>query len=480
MSASPYEVVIGLEIHIQLATQSKIFAPEAFTFGKAANHQVSVVSMAHPGALPLTNSEAVYYAVKLGLAMGCPINSPAYFDRKNYFYPDLPKGYQISQDRRPICGPGKVSFPDREGSIKEVRIYHIHLEEDAGKSIHALSLHHSMIDLNRAGAGLVEMVTQPDLRSPDDAAALMMEMRRVVRYLNISDGNMQEGNLRCDANVSLRPQGQKEYGTRVEIKNINSFSFLSKALQFEIQRQAQLLDRGESIVQETRTYIPEKNRTSSMRDKETADDYRYFPEPDLPPVHVSTELQDEIRVSLPTLPSEKYREYQNLGISHNEVLALIEEVNFSSYYERLLDLGVEAREAANWMLGPVKAYLNEKQIDTEAFPLSAKGLHALIRLMEEGKINRHIAREQIFPMLMKNPDLSPMKIAEDGGFLTEKDDDELMSLIWQVLEDHPEERDRFKEGQKKLRGFFVGKIMKASKGKADPKRVNELLEKAIS
>ncbi|MCI4669335.1 MAG: Asp-tRNA(Asn)/Glu-tRNA(Gln) amidotransferase subunit GatB [Bacteroidia bacterium] len=480
MVQTPYQTVIGLEIHIQLSTQSKIFAPEKFSFGQKPNHQVSLVSMAHPGSLPRINEAAIQSAIKLGLALDCSIQSPTYFDRKNYFYPDLPKGYQISQDAKPICGPGKVQFPDNQGNIKEIRIHHIHLEEDAGKSIHELSPHYSMVDLNRAGAGLLELVTQPDLESPEDAAALLMEMRRIVRYLGISDGNMQEGNLRCDANVSLKPWEQKELGTRVEIKNINSFSFLTKALEFEIKRQTEYLQEGKKIIQETRTFNPSNGRTSSMRDKESADDYRYFPEPDLLPIKISPENLDKVKRVLPKLSSKRYQDYRKNQIAHNEALTLIEDQKLADYFDQLSAITGNFKEALNWILGPVKAHLNEENISIAEFPLEVHKLAELLSMILEGKITRHLAREKAFTLMLASPNEGIKEIAKEHDLIQENNEDELEELILKILKENPNETERFKSGQKKLQGFFVGKIMKASKGKANPKKVNEVLRRLIA
>ncbi|MEO0897385.1 MAG: Asp-tRNA(Asn)/Glu-tRNA(Gln) amidotransferase subunit GatB [Bacteroidota bacterium] len=480
MSETVFEAVIGLEVHIQLSNQTKMFAPESFTFGSDANHHVSEVSMAHPGALPRTNKRAIRLASKLGLALNCQINSPAFFDRKNYFYPDLPKGYQISQDSHPICGPGHVSFPMPDGSIKKIRIHHMHLEEDAGKSIHDVTDYHSMVDLNRAGAGLIEMVTQPDLKSPEEAAAFLMEIRRIVRYLNISEGNMQEGNLRCDANVSVKPLGQEKLGTRVEIKNINSFNFLSKAIQYEIDRQIQHIKDGGSITQETRTYDPVKNRTSSMRDKESADDYRYFPEPDLQPVEVSEEEQMVLKKEIVKLPSEKYQEYRGLNFAHNESMALIEEYAFSAYFDEISQLSKESKEAANWMLGSVKAWLNENGTDMNSFPIPSQHMALFIQMVKSAKVPRHLAKEQLFPAMLKEPQKSPAELATSLNLATESNEGELEKVVTSIFEAHPNEAERFRNGQKKLQGFFVGQIMKAMKGKADPKAVNKILAKMAS
>jgi len=385
--ASKYETVIGLEVHIQLSTLRKVFAPEDFVFGSEPNHHVSPVSMAHPGALPTPNLKCLRHIIKLGLAIGCEITPISYFARKNYFYPDLPKGFQLTQDTLPICGEGKMEITISGKHKKEIQIERIHLEEDAGKSIHDIHPTQTLIDLNRAGVGLAELVTKPDLRSAEEAGAFLAEIRRIVRYLQISDGNMEEGSLRCDANVSVMPRGSDTYGTRVEIKNINSISQVIKAISYESKRQMRCLEAGESLTQETRTWDVQKGKSFPMRDKETADDYRYFPEPDMQPVKVSKELLEELAAEIPRLPQERVEIYKKTYKIHkNEAQTLADQREFSDYFETLIKYTDSPKSAANWMLGAVRSHLNETSTDISQFPLSPEHFSSLIKRATEKKV----------------------------------------------------------------------------------------------
>lgn len=481
MSAkSTYDVVIGLEVHVQLQTQAKVFSPEGFLFGSDPNSFVSPVTMAHPGSLPVTNAQVIAHAVKMGLATNCRINSPTQFARKNYFYPDLPKGYQISQAENPICEDGSVTYPTEQGILQTVSLERIHVEEDAGKSIHDQSPAHSFVDLNRAGTGLIEIVTRPELTNAADAAAFLGEIRRTVRYLGISDANMEQGNLRCDANVSIKPTGQVKLGTRVEIKNLNSFSNLIKSIEVEVERQASILGEGGHIVQETRTFDVERKRTLPMRDKETADDYRYFPEPDLLPVVISEAEQEAIRREIPALPFERFQVYHTeVGLPYNEAMFLTEDIALSDYYEQVRAQVKDPKQAANWVLGPVNAYLQANEIAIRDFSLAPASLSQLILLIEKG-LSNHLAREQVLPAMIKEPHKSPKAIAQELGLLESQSEDELLDVIKDIIAQHPAELARFQKGKKNLMGFFVGQVMRELKGKGDPKLVNQLVRKALT
>lgn len=478
--ASKYETVIGLEVHIQLSTQRKVFAPENFVFGSQPNHHVSPVSMAHPGALPSPNLSCLKHIIKLGLAIGCEIAPLSYFARKNYFYPDLPKGYQLSQDNLPICGEGELEIMIDGQANKVVQIERIHLEEDAGKSIHDIHPTQTLIDLNRAGVGLAELVTKPDLRSAKEAGAFLAEVRRIVRYLQISDGNMEEGSLRCDANVSVMLKGAKEYGTRAEIKNINSISQVIKAITYESQRQMECVEAGEKIRQETRTWDVQKGKSFPMREKETADDYRYFPEPDMQPVQVSKELLTQLAADIPRLPRERFELYQQTyKIPKNEAYSLGEQREFSDYFEKLIPYTDSPKSAANWMLGSVRTYLNETSSDITEFPLAPEKLGELVKLVTDKKVGLNPAKEIIFPALISQPTLSPESIAETHDLLMESAENELQEAMEALVKQFPNETKKYKSGKKNLIGFFVGQLMRQFKGKANPKEVNEIVRKVL-
>ena len=477
-----WQTVIGLEIHVQLNTKSKMFATEASGFHPIPNQHVSAISLAHPGALPSINRRSLELASIIGLATNCQIHQQCHFARKNYFYPDLPKGYQLSQDQTPICYEGELIVPNLDGTESRVRIHQIHIEEDAGKSVHDKNPHFTSIDLNRAGVALIEIVTEPDIRSAAQAGATVAEIRRIVRYLEVSDGNMETGNLRCDANVSIMPEGSTSLGTRVEVKNINSISNVMKAIEYEIARQIQQVETGGSVVQETRTWNVDLKRTQPMRDKETADDYRYFPEPDLLPVYISDKELQTYQSQIPVLPSARFRLYHHdYQLPINESFALIEDRAFSDYFETLTDLCKDPKQAANWILGPIRAYLNEQQIAIEEFPLSPNSLHSLIQLIRSGQITHHAAKEQLFPAMLQSPAQEPHLLAEQQDLLIASKQSELEASMDRLIEQYPSETARFRSGKKKLLGFFVGQLMREFKGKADPKEVNKVArEKLLS
>ena len=475
-----YETVIGLEIHAQLQTQSKIFAHENFAFGSDPNHHVSPVSLAHPGALPQINQKCILLAVKMGLATNCEINQNTWFARKNYFYPDLPKGYQLSQDKKPICINGHLDIKLADQDWKRVSIERIHLEEDAGKSIHDQSPNESFIDLNRAGVGLIELVTRPDIRSAEEAGLFFGEVRRIVRYLEICSGNMEEGSLRCDANVSVMPVGSETLGTRAEVKNMNSINQLIRAVNYERDRQIALIESGGEVVQETRTWDVAKQKTASMREKETADDYRYFPEPDLQPLKITDDFLEKVKNGLPTLPGELFKIYhEELKIPYNEARALAEQKPISDYFELLRNVTPEQKSAANWILGPVKSYLNEENIQMDQFQVKPEAIAELIGLIKEGKISFIAAKEQVFPTMIKQPEDSVNHIANRLNVILESAQNALEEAMIVLMEKHPDEVKRFKAGKKKLKGFFVGQLMRQFKGKANPQEVNQVVDSKL-
>lgn len=472
--------MIGLEIHIQLDTQRKIFGTEGFAFGHAPNHQLSPVTISHPGALPFFNEQCLAFAIKLGLATQSHLNSPTYFARKNYFYPDSPKGYQISQAEKPICERGVLEIRHPDGTYQSVRITRIHLEEDAGKSIHDLSPQHSHIDLNRSGVGLLELVTEPELHSPEAAGSFVAEIRRLVRYLGICDGNMEQGSLRCDANVSVRKGADAPLGTRVEIKNINSISNVVKAITYERERQIDQLEKGAAIVQQTRLWNVDTGRTAPMREKETADDYRYFPEPDLLPLQFTQEDIDLHQKSLPELPLQRFKRYfVTYKLGENEAWALVEQRATSDYFESLIQLTQDPKSSGNWLLGEIKAYLNQQNIPIRDFPLKSEKIASLIELVKSGKLPHHLAKEQLFPAMLAQPEADPLSLAEEKQLLIESQAVELETAMQQIMQAFPDEVQRYQQGKKALQGFFVGQLMRQFKGKADPKEVNQVVQKSL-
>lgn len=475
-----YQPVIGLEIHIQMQVESKMFATEAFVFGSEPNQHISPITLAHPGALPSINERCVQHAITLGLATHCHIPAETYFARKNYFYPDLPKGYQLSQAENPICQEGFLEVPLPEGRIRKIRIERIHLEEDAGKSIHDQDPRDTLIDLNRAGVGLMELVTHPDLRSTEEAVAFAAEVRKLVRYLEVGDGNMEQGNLRCDANVSVMLHDATEFGTRVEVKNINSLTNLGKAINYEIDRQVALVDRGEAIRRATRGWDVQANCTRSLRDKETADDYRYFPEPDLQPVRISQETLKHLREALPVLPFERYQRYtEALGFTHQEALALTDHRPLVEYFERMLAHAPDARAAYNWLMGPIKSYLNEHSLDIVDFPVPAERIMDLNALVAAEKVSHNAAKAQVLPALINEPSSDPAELAQRLNVRMESNEAAIEAAMDALIEQFPDETERYRKGRKGLMGFFVGQIMKQFKGKANPKEVNKVVRQKL-
>ena len=476
-SSNQYEAVIGLEVHAQLATKSKLFCADATSFGAAPNTQISPITMGHPGSLPKTNKLAVEYAIKMGLACGCTIVKENYFARKNYFYPDLPKGYQISQHTTPICAGGKVSI-QIEGSKRFVQLNRIHLEEDAGKSIHDIDPSHTLIDLNRAGTPLIEIVTEPDLNSAEEAFAYVTEIRKLVQWLGVCDGNMEEGSLRADVNVSVRKVGSKDFGTRCEIKNVNSIKFMQQAIQYEAKRQIELLEEGKKIDQETRLFDTKKNETRQMRSKEDAHDYRYFPDPDLPPLKFDQSFVDGIKQKLPELPDDKKdRLIKDYKLSSYEAGVLISDKDTSDYFEDIAK-NSDVKLAINWVIGDLFAALNKIGKSIKDSPISSKNLTKLIDLIKNNTISGRIAKE-VFE-LMINDNRDPKVIVEEKGLIQESNVGELEKIIEKVLKENVDKVTEYKSGKDKLFGFFVGSVIKESKGKANPALVNDILKKKLS
>jgi len=479
-----YETVIGLEVHCQLLTESKLFASDRNLFGTEPNTNIGPLTLALPGTLPKVNKKAIEYAVRIGLACDCSISRRTIFDRKNYFYPDLPKGYQISQDKKPICENGGVTIATRgaDGKMVEklIRFHHIHLEEDAGKSVHDGSDTDTLLDYNRAGTPLVEMVSEPDLRSADETGAFVTEIRRLVRYLGISDGNMEEGSLRCDVNVSIRKKGDTELGVKVEVKNMNSIRNMMRAITFETKRQISMLESGESIQQQTRMFDVETGNTYGMRMKETMNDYRYFPDPDLSPVIISDEWLENIKSSMPALPKELREKFTRVyEIPAYDALVLTDTKEIADYFEEVCSKTTRYKSASNWLMGPVKSYLNEHDGDITIFPIKPENLAALIELSESGVVSNSIASQKIFPVMLNEPNRLPNEIAIANNWLQNSNTNELETLVDEVIASMPDKVAAYQKGKKGLLGLFVGEIMKKSNGTADPKLVNQLLAKKL-
>lgn len=475
-----YEPVIGLEIHLQLSTLSKAFCADDASFGGEPNTHVSAISLGHPGTLPRLNKKQVEYAVRLGLALGSRINLRNCFDRKNYFYTDLPKGYQITQDRLPICIGGSMEL-QMDGYRRTVRIHHIHMEEDAGKSIHDLDPRHSLIDLNRAGVPLLEIVSEPDLRSGEEVDAFMTAMRQLARYLGISDGNMQEGSMRCDVNVSVRKRGDTLLGERCEIKNVNSMRFARQAIEFEVKRQVDLLENGEEIVRSTLNFNPATGATSPMRDKESAHDYRYFPDPDLPPVVFTQQWVDEVEAQLPPLPKVFFERFVNeFGLSEYDARLLTQERETALFFLDLVEKTPYFKAAANLVVNKIMPWAAESGNGIEAFPVDASGLAAFLQLIEDGKVSASMAYQRLFPELVKSPDTPPLGLAQSLNLLQSSDSDFLEKIVDEVLAANPDKVAEYRKGKRGLLGFFMGEVMRKSQGKAEPKATNEVVARKLA
>lgn len=474
-----YEAVIGLEVHAQLATVSKLFCGDSTSFGAAPNTHISPITLGHPGTLPKTNKKAVEYAIKMGLACHCEIEKDNYFARKNYFYPDLPKGYQISQHTTPICKGGYVTIHSNSGR-KDVQLNRIHLEEDAGKSIHDLEDNFTCIDLNRAGTPLIEIVTEPDLHSAEEAWHYVTEVRKLVQWLGICDGNMEEGSLRCDANVSVRLRGEKKLGTKVEVKNLNSIRNVKKAIEFEIERIIGLLEEGKIIQQQTRSFDASNDTTFAIRDKEEANDYRYFPDPDLAPFHLTDAYIHSIREGLPELPNTLAEKFMNrFGLSEYDAAQLCDTKSTSAYFESVTLHSQQYKAIANWMLGPVRQYLNEQQSDFSGLLLTPAILASLIELVQSGKVNFSVASSKLLPVLLEK-ETDPLALAESMNLIQVSDGNAIEAWVNEAIASMPDKVAEYKKGKKGLIGLFVGEVKKRSQGKADPKQVTSLLEQKLN
>jgi aspartyl-tRNA(Asn)/glutamyl-tRNA(Gln) amidotransferase subunit B len=474
-----YEAVIGLEVHAQLQTNSKLFCGDSIAFGAEPNTHVSPITLGHPGTLPKTNKKAIEYAIKMGLACNCEIEMDNYFARKNYFYPDLPKGYQISQHTTPICKGGYVSIKTSQGE-RNIQLNRIHMEEDAGKSIHDVYDNYTCIDLNRAGTPLIEIVTEPDLTSSEEAYQYITELRRLVRWLHICDGNMEEGSLRCDANVSIRLKGEKKLGTKVEVKNLNSIRNVKKAIEYEIERMIQVVEAGGTITQQTRSFDASNDTTFAIRDKEEANDYRYFPDPDLAPFHLTTEYINGIASELPALPKQRTEKYEkDLGLSNYDAHQLCDERHTAEFFETTIQFTHHYKAVANWILGPVKQHLNEANSGFETISLLPETLAKLITIVDEGKVNFSVASSKLLPLLFTD-NKDPLQLAETLNLLQVSDTNELEQWVNEVIAKIPDKVTEYKKGKKGLIGLFVGEVKKISKGKADPKKVTALLEEKLN
>ncbi len=476
-----WEAVIGLEIHVQLATQSKIFSGAATTYGAEPNAQACAVDLGLPGVLPVLNEAAVEMAVKFGLAIGAEINLHSIFDRKNYFYPDLPKGYQISQFATPIVGKGEIKLDLMDGRQRIIGITRAHLEEDAGKSVHDLFPRQTGIDLNRTGTPLLEVVSEPDLRSASEAAEYFRQMHSLVKYLGICDGNLAEGSMRCDANVSVRPQGQEAFGERTEIKNINSFRFVERAIELEIERQVDVLETGGTIHRETRLFDADADETRTMRSKELSEDYRYFPDPDLLPLEITAAFVQAVRDSLPELPDARCQRYQQaMGLSAYDAASLSNDLDRAEFFEAVVGVCGNPKLRANWLNGELSAHLNNADVEIAASPVSAEQLGQLIQRIDDDTLSSKTAK-QLFKALwaQANAESNVDALIEQLGLKQMNDDGELSAVVYGVLEANPDQVAELRSGKDKVLGFLVGQVMKATGGKANPKQVNELIRKSL-
>ena len=470
-----YETVIGLEVHAQLLTQSKLFCSDSAAFGGEPNTHISPITLGYPGTLPVLNKKAIEFAIKMGLACHCGIERVNYFARKNYFYPDLPKGYQISQHTTPICKGGFVKIKTNGGE-KNILLNRIHLEEDAGKSLHDQDPNNTCLDFNRAGVPLIEIVTEPCLGSGEEAYAYLTELRRLLRYLEICDGNMEEGSMRCDANVSIRKKGESGLGTKVEVKNLNSIRNVKRAIEYEAQRMIEEVEQGRSIIQQTRNFDAATGTSFALRSKEEANDYRYFTDPDLPAFHVTDDLLENISKTIPALPEELVTKYTTrLMLPEYDARVIADDKETVDYFEELIKRTSNYKAASNWILGPVKSWLNENDISIKNFSVVPEKLARLIQLVDENKLSFSIASSRILPQLVREPNQDPLQLSEDMNLLQSSDADEVALWVQQVLAKMPDKVAEYKKGKKGLIGLFVGEVKKISKGKADPKLTNQLL-----
>ncbi|MFD2200619.1 Asp-tRNA(Asn)/Glu-tRNA(Gln) amidotransferase subunit GatB [Shivajiella indica] len=471
-----YELVVGLEVHAQLLTQSKMYTADSTEYGNLPNTQISVITLGHPGTLPKVNRKAVEFAMKMGLACNSQITRRNIFARKNYFYPDLPKGYQLTQDKGPICVGGEVPITLSDGTKKSIALTRIHMEEDAGKSMHLAGEVDTLVDFNRAGVPLIEIVSEPDIRASEEAYAYLVEIKKLVRYLDICDGNMEEGSLRCDANISVRLKGATNYGKKVEVKNMNSFRNVARAIEHEFERQIEMIEKGEEIISETRTFDATTGLTSSMRTKEDLNDYRYFPEPDLSPVIISEEWLESVKASMPSLPRELFHKFvHEFGLPEYDAGVLTDAKEIALYFDELCSLTSNYKAASNWMMGPVKSYLNELTLHISDFPISPKRLAELIALVDEGKVSFSVASQKVYPIMLENKERTPLEIAQSLNLIQESDEGSILPLVESVLAENPAKVAEYRSGKKGLMGMFMGQVMKKSHGKADPKVATKLL-----
>ena len=475
-----FELVVGLEIHAQLSTKSKAYASDSAGFGDDPNTNISVITLGHPGTLPKANAQVIDFAIKMGLATNCTIRLENQYARKNYFYADLPKGYQITQDTTPICTNGFVDVKLKDGSVSRIGITRIHMEEDAGKSIHDQDYRDTLIDLNRAGVPLIEIVSEPDIRSSEQAGAYLTELRKVLRYLEICDGNMEEGSMRCDANISVRKKGASEFGNRCEVKNLNSIRNVQRAIEYEFQRQVELVKAGEHIDQNTLNFDAATGKTSVLRSKEMANDYRYFPEPDLPPVLLTNEYIQAIERDMPALPEQLFKkftsEYQLTAYDAN---VLLDQKELAQYFMELGTHCANYKLAANWIMGAVKSYLNEQATSITEFPIPPIQIAAIIQLIESNKINNTSATQILFPALINNPSANVAELAQSLNININTSDEDMMAFVNEVLAKYPDKVAEYKSGKKGLLGLFMGEVMKLAKGKLDPKEANKLVIAAL-
>ncbi|MCC5919443.1 MAG: Asp-tRNA(Asn)/Glu-tRNA(Gln) amidotransferase subunit GatB [Cyclobacteriaceae bacterium] len=476
-----YTVVIGLEVHAQLLTNTKIYTSDSAEYGAMPNTHISPITLGHPGVMPKLNKRVPEFAMKIGLACNCEITRHNIFARKNYFYPDLPKGYQITQDKTPICTGGFVPIKLKDGTEKNIALTRIHIEEDAGKSMHTVDESDTLVDFNRAGVPLIEIVSEPDLRSGEEAYAYLTEVRRLVRYLEICDGNMEEGSLRCDANISVMLHDAKEYGKKVEVKNMNSIRNVQRAIEHEVERQILAIEAGEEIISETRTFDAATGLTASMRTKEDLNDYRYFPDPDLAPLNISQEWVDEVKSKLPSLPNDLFERFtKEMQLPDYDAGVLVDTKEIALYFEELCQHTKYYKAASNWMMGPIKSYLNELTLSIEKFPLKPIQIAELIRIVEDGKVSFAVASQKLFPHMLQAPEKSAEQIAQEHNLIQDSSSDSIQPIVDEVIAAFPDKVAAYQSGKKGLLGMFMGEVMKRSKGKADPKVASQLLEKSLN
>lgn len=474
-----YTSVIGLEVHAQLLTKSKIYNTDSTEYGSLPNTNVGVITLAHPGTLPKLNKKVVEYAIKMGLACHSKISKFNIFDRKNYFYPDLPKGYQLTQDRTPLCVGGHVIINTKEGE-RSISLHRIHIEEDAGKSMHLAAETDTLVDFNRAGVPLIEIVSNPDIRTSDEAYAYLTEIRKLVRYLEICDGNMEEGSLRCDANISVMLNGATAFGKKVEVKNMNSIRNVQRAIDHEIERQIEEIEKGNAIFSETRTFDAGTGLTYGMRTKEELNDYRYFPDPDLSPMEVSDKWLADITATMPPLPRALYSKFiTEYKLPEYDAQVLTDTKEVALYFDELCKVTKNFKAASNWVMGPIKSYLNELTLTVDEFPLTPAIIAEIIALIDQGKINFATASQRIFPELLKNPGKTPLEMAQQLNLIQDSNQDSIMPIIEDVIKEFPLKVEEYKNGKKGIIGMFMGEVMKRSKGKADPKVATQLLTKKL-